>query len=155
MVGRSRDRQPRARDCFRGSVNFCSDRSPPPSPSPMLSRTLKLAPHRTQWSRLASTSSSLLLIEHSGGNIEGGTLSALTAASALGGSVTGLVIGGPEEVKAISEKARKCVDDDVLGVFFDDESGGIGSRDFPKSSVADQTITRPLSSNDSPPSSAP
>lgn len=40
--------------------------------------------------------------------IESGSLSALTAASQLGGKVTGLIVGAPEEVKQGVEKARRC-----------------------------------------------
>ncbi|KAG8882891.1 Electron transfer flavoprotein alpha-subunit [Tulasnella sp. 331] len=60
--------------------------------------------------RLASTSggpSSLLLIEHQGGKIDAGTLSALTAASQMGGEVTGLVVGTSEEVKVVLDSAKK------------------------------------------------
>ncbi|KAG9029681.1 Electron transfer flavoprotein alpha-subunit [Tulasnella sp. JGI-2019a] len=61
-------------------------------------------------SRLASTSggpSSLLLIEHQDGKINAGTLSALTAASQMGGEVTGLVVGSSEDVKGILASAKK------------------------------------------------
>jgi electron transfer flavoprotein alpha subunit len=49
----------------------------------------------------------LVLLEHRQGNLESGSLSALTAAEQLGGEVTGLVVGGPEEVKGIVAEARK------------------------------------------------
>lgn len=49
---------------------------------------------------------SLLLVEHRSGNVEGGTLAALTAASELGGKVTGLVVGAPGEVEGIVEKVK-------------------------------------------------
>lgn len=59
--------------------------------------------------RYASTSgpNSLLLIEYRGGEIDSGTLSALTAATALGGQVTGLLVGTSEELDAVVEKASK------------------------------------------------
>ncbi|KAI5827611.1 electron transfer flavoprotein, alpha subunit [Schizophyllum commune Tattone D] len=49
----------------------------------------------------------LVLLEHRGGSLESGSLSALTAASQLGGEVTGLVFGSPEEVPKIVEEAKK------------------------------------------------
>lgn len=61
-------------------------------------------------SRTYATGSSphaLVFIEHRGGIIESGSLSALTAAEQLGGKVTGLIVGAPEEVKQAVEKAKK------------------------------------------------
>jgi len=52
---------------------------------------------------------SLLLIEHRSGQVEGGTLAALTAASELGGKVTGLVFGALEEVEGVVQKVKKSV----------------------------------------------
>src|ERR1700733_7972852 len=52
---------------------------------------------------------SLLLIEHRSGQVEGGTLAALTAASEIGGKVTGLVFGAPEEVEGVVQKVKKSV----------------------------------------------
>ncbi|KAH9931168.1 electron transfer flavoprotein alpha subunit [Epithele typhae] len=49
----------------------------------------------------------LVFLEHRDGIIDAGSLSALTAAQELGGQVTGLVIGSPEQVKGVVEKARK------------------------------------------------
>ncbi|KAJ2972052.1 hypothetical protein NUW54_g12356 [Trametes sanguinea] len=49
----------------------------------------------------------LVLLEHRAGVIESGSLSALTAAQQLGGQVTGLVVGAPDEVKGVVEKAKK------------------------------------------------
>ncbi|KAG9002442.1 Electron transfer flavoprotein alpha-subunit [Tulasnella sp. 427] len=43
---------------------------------------------------------------HNDGVINAGTLSALTAASKLGGEVTGLAVGAPEAVKDVVEKAQ-------------------------------------------------
>lgn len=57
--------------------------------------------------RYASQIHSLVFIEHRSGDVEGGTLAALTAASELGGRVTGLVVGGPGEVEGIVEKVKK------------------------------------------------
>jgi len=49
----------------------------------------------------------LVFLEHRAGVIDSGSLSALTAAQQLGGQVTGLVVGGPDEVKGVVEKAKK------------------------------------------------
>ncbi|KAI0769449.1 electron transfer flavoprotein alpha subunit [Trametes elegans] len=49
----------------------------------------------------------LVLLEHRAGVIDSGSLSALTAAQQLGGQVTGLVVGAPEQVKTAVEKAKK------------------------------------------------
>ena len=49
----------------------------------------------------------LVFIEQRGGVIDSGSLSALTAAEQLGGSVTGLIVGGPGEVEQAVETARK------------------------------------------------
>ena len=61
--------------------------------------------------RFYATSSSsphaLLFIEHQNGALEPSSLSALTAAQQLGGSVTGLIVGSPEEVKGVVEKAKR------------------------------------------------
>jgi electron transfer flavoprotein alpha subunit len=49
----------------------------------------------------------LVFLEHRHGAIDSGSLSALTAAEQLGGQVTGLVVGGPDEVQGVVEKAKK------------------------------------------------
>jgi electron transfer flavoprotein alpha subunit len=51
----------------------------------------------------------LVFLEHQHGVIESGSLSALTAAQQLGGKVTGLIVGGPEQVPSAVESARKYV----------------------------------------------
>ncbi|KAI0051854.1 electron transfer flavoprotein alpha subunit [Auriscalpium vulgare] len=55
----------------------------------------------------AASPHALVLLEHRNGALESGSLSALTAAQELGGEVTGIVIGGPEQVDAVLEKAKK------------------------------------------------
>jgi electron transfer flavoprotein alpha subunit len=57
--------------------------------------------------RWASQLHSLVFIEHRSGKVEGGTLAALSAASELGGKITGLVVGVPGEVAGIVEKVKK------------------------------------------------
>lgn len=49
----------------------------------------------------------LVFLEHRGGVIESGSLSALAAAEKLGGQVTGLVVGSADEVTAVLPKAQK------------------------------------------------
>ena len=55
----------------------------------------------------ASNPHALVLLEHRNGAIDSGSLSALTAAQQLGGQVTGLLVGAPEEVKGVVEKAKR------------------------------------------------
>ncbi|KAI0320926.1 DHS-like NAD/FAD-binding domain-containing protein [Amylostereum chailletii] len=54
----------------------------------------------------ASSPHALVLLEHRNGSVESGSLVALTAAQQLGGKVTGLVIGGPDQVPAVLEKVK-------------------------------------------------
>ncbi|KAI0674872.1 electron transfer flavoprotein alpha subunit [Trametes maxima] len=49
----------------------------------------------------------LVLLEHRAGVIDSGSLSALSAAQQLGGQVTGLVLGAPEEVKDVVQSAKR------------------------------------------------
>ncbi|KAJ8514389.1 hypothetical protein ONZ45_g8053 [Pleurotus djamor] len=49
----------------------------------------------------------LVFLEHRQGNIDSGSLSALTAARGLGGQVTGLVIGASDQVQGAVEAAKK------------------------------------------------
>ena len=55
----------------------------------------------------ASSPHALVFIEQSGGIIDSGSLSALTAATQLGGEVTGLIVGEPGEVEKAVESAKK------------------------------------------------
>lgn len=55
----------------------------------------------------AASPHALVLLEHRAGVIDSGSLSALTAAQQLGGQITGLVVGAPDEVKGVVEKAKK------------------------------------------------
>ncbi|ESK96619.1 electron transfer flavoprotein subunit alpha [Moniliophthora roreri MCA 2997] len=55
----------------------------------------------------ASSPNTLIFIEHRQGAIEPGSLSALTAAEQLGGKVTGLVVGGSDQVPEVVEKIKK------------------------------------------------
>ncbi|KAL0956346.1 hypothetical protein HGRIS_002496 [Hohenbuehelia grisea] len=62
------------------------------------------------WTRTYATAApphALVFLEHRSGKIESGSLSALTAAKQLGGKVTGLVVGSPDEVQGIVEEAKK------------------------------------------------
>lgn len=64
---------------------------------------------RTAIRSYASVSSpnTLVYLEHHKGDIDAGSLSALTAAGELGGTVTGLVVGKPGYVEGVVEKAKK------------------------------------------------
>lgn len=57
----------------------------------------------------ATSPHALVLLEHKNGAIEPASLSALTAAQQLGGAVTGLVIGSPDQVPAVLESAKKYI----------------------------------------------
>lgn len=50
----------------------------------------------------------LVFLEHRKGTIEAGSLSALTAASQLGGQVSALVVGSSEHVGGVVEQVKKC-----------------------------------------------
>ncbi|KAF9506078.1 hypothetical protein BS47DRAFT_1353281 [Hydnum rufescens UP504] len=69
-----------------------------------LSRTYSR--HRRSFASASSPIHSLLYVEHRSGDIDAGSLSALTAASQLGGKVTGLVVGRPGDVDSIVEKVK-------------------------------------------------
>ena len=79
----------------------------------MLRSQLLARPARTLvFSRTYATATSphaLVFLEHREGSIDSSSLSALTAANQLGGKVTGLIIGAPDEVKQAVEKAKKSV----------------------------------------------
>ncbi|TCD60037.1 Electron transfer flavoprotein alpha-subunit [Steccherinum ochraceum] len=49
----------------------------------------------------------LVFLEHRDGAIDSGSLSALTAAKQLGGEVTGVLVGGPEQLKDVIPQAQK------------------------------------------------
>lgn len=55
----------------------------------------------------ATSPHALVFLEHRQGDLDSASLSALTAASQLGGQVTGLVVGSLEDVPSIVEKAKK------------------------------------------------
>lgn len=55
----------------------------------------------------AASPHALVFLEHNNGVITSGSLSALTAATKLGGQVTGLLVGSPEQVPNAVEKAKK------------------------------------------------
>ena len=57
----------------------------------------------------ASSPHALVFLEHNQGVIDPSSLSALTAATQLGGKVTGLIVGDPEQVNSVLEKAKKHV----------------------------------------------
>lgn len=51
----------------------------------------------------------LVFLEHRDGELDSASLSALTAASRLGGKVTGLLTGAPDQVPRVLGKAKKHV----------------------------------------------
>jgi hypothetical protein len=55
----------------------------------------------------ATSPHALIFLEHKDGTIESGSLSALTAAQQLGGTVTGLVVGGPDQIPTVLESVKK------------------------------------------------
>lgn len=57
----------------------------------------------------ASLPHALVFLEHNHGVIDPGSLSALTAATQLGGKVTGLIVGDSEQVNSVLDKAKKHV----------------------------------------------
>ena len=57
----------------------------------------------------ATSPHALVWLEHKNGAIESSSLSALTAAHQLGGTVTGLVVGGPDQVPTVLESAKKYI----------------------------------------------
>ena len=60
----------------------------------------------------------LVLLEHKDGAIEPASLSALTAAQQLGGAVTGLVVGSPDQVPPALERAKKYIHFTLPVLFF-------------------------------------
>lgn len=56
-----------------------------------------------------SSPHALVFLEHRQGDIDSGSLSALTAASQLGGKVAGLVVGSSEFVPTVVDKVKKYV----------------------------------------------
>ncbi|KAI9463607.1 DHS-like NAD/FAD-binding domain-containing protein [Lactarius psammicola] len=73
-------------------------------------RGYSLATSRRFVNRAYATAASpraLVLLEHRNGAIESGSLSALTAAQQLGGSVTGLILGAPDHLPIVLESAKK------------------------------------------------
>jgi electron transfer flavoprotein alpha subunit len=74
-------------------------------------RSRSLLCHRA-FSRAYATPASphaLVFLEHRQGVLDSGSLSALTAAQQLGGKISALVVGGPDQVPSIVEQAKKCV----------------------------------------------
>ncbi|KAG8213923.1 hypothetical protein J3R82DRAFT_10668 [Butyriboletus roseoflavus] len=51
----------------------------------------------------------LVFLEHRDGELDSASLSALTAASQLGGKVTGLLACAPDQVPGVLDKAKKHV----------------------------------------------
>lgn len=71
------------------------------------SRTNLLARSIRRTYATAAQPHALVFLEHRDGVLDAGSLSALTAAQQLGGEVTGLVVGAPEQVQTILPQAKK------------------------------------------------
>ena len=76
---------------------------------PMLPRSIIAARALSRSYATAAPPHDLVFLEHRQGVLDPGSLSALTAAEQLGGKVTGLVVGAPEHVEGVVEKAKKSV----------------------------------------------
>ena len=94
----------------------------------------------------ATSPHALVLLEHKNGAIESASLSALTAAQQLGGAVTGLVIGSPDQVPAVLESAKKYICITVLPIlyffkymFFSQVEGTVLGATFRRSTVCLQS----------------
>ena len=78
-------------------------------PSKLLQQT-RLAAAFSRGYATPSGPSALLFLEHRAGKLNPASLNALTAASQLGGQVTGIVTGGEEDdVAKVAESVKKCV----------------------------------------------
>ena len=77
----------------------------------MLLRTSSLFCRRALLHRSYATATgsphALVFLEHTDGAISAGSLSALTAAQNLGGQVSALIVGSPESVPGVVDKAKK------------------------------------------------
>lgn len=51
----------------------------------------------------------LVFLEHHDGELDSASLSALTAATQLGGKVTGLLTGASDQIPSVLDKAKKYV----------------------------------------------
>lgn len=64
-----------------------------------------------------TTPHALVFLEHRDGKLDSGSLSALAAAQQLGGQVTGILVGGPEQLQQVVPRAKKSVLPDYLALF--------------------------------------
>ena len=64
------------------------------------------------------TATSPRALEHKNGTIKSGSLSALTAAQQLGGTVTSIVVGGPDQIPTVLEKVKKFTHTACQSVIF-------------------------------------
>ncbi len=96
---------------FRSSFSFVTSNPPSETSERMLRARSLVTAHRlfTRAYATAHSPHALVFLEHKDGVIEPSSLSALTAAQQLGGSVTGLVVGGPDQVPTVLERAKKYI----------------------------------------------
>ena len=90
--------------------HYCSSTTSGSRGSGMLrTRALLRVQSLTRSYATASSPHALVFLEHNQGVIDSGSLSALTAATQLGGRVTGLIVGDSEQVSSVLDKAKKHV----------------------------------------------
>ncbi|KAG7098808.1 hypothetical protein E1B28_000713 [Marasmius oreades] len=70
-------------------------------------RRILVCKHALRAYATTSTPRVLIFLEHRQGAIESGSLSALTAAGQLGGTVTGLVVGASSQIPGVVDKLQK------------------------------------------------
>ncbi len=75
----------------------------------MRARPLFCAKTITRTYATATGPHALVFLEHRDGSLDSGSLSALAAAQQLGGQVTGLIVGGAEQLQDVIPKAKKSV----------------------------------------------
>lgn len=69
----------------------------------------RIAPRLARTYASPAAPNALVFLEHRNGVLDSSSLSALTAATQLGGQVTGLILSGPESSATAIENASKCV----------------------------------------------
>lgn len=62
----------------------------------------------------AASPHALVFVDHRGGVIDSGSLSAISAAEQLGGQVSALVVGSADHVPQVVEQAKKYVVNSIL-----------------------------------------
>ena len=97
---------PKSRAYGEGSWPFDCFSSPP---AMLRIRTAALSRALVRSYATSPSPHALVFLEHRDGELDAASLSALTAASQLGGKVTGLLAGAPDQVPGVLDKAKKHV----------------------------------------------